>query len=126
MSKNVLSRNQKRALAALLEHRTITQAAEACGLTTKTLSRYMADPVFRSEMANRESELIDEAGRVLIGGQMAALQTLARLMKNAEAESTRRLAAANWMDLCLRWRELKNVEERITNLERVIYEQRPQ
>jgi hypothetical protein len=120
MSENVLSRNQRRALAALLEHRTITLAAAACGLTTKTLSRYIADPVFRSELAERESELIDEAGRVLVSGQMAALQTLANLMKNAKAESTRRMAAATWMDLCLRWRDLK-IEQRISDLEVTVY-----
>lgn len=117
MSENVLSRNQRRALAALLEHRTITRAAEACGLSTKTLSRYMADPIFRVELANRESALIDEAGRVLIGGQLMALQTLADLMKKARHEGTRRLAAATWMDLCLRWRELRNIEERLSKLE---------
>lgn len=121
MSENVgLNRNQRRALAALLEERTITQAAEACGLTTKTLSRYMADPVFRAELAERESELIDQAGRTLVAGQLAALQTLANLMKNAETETNRRLAAAAWMDLCLRWRDLK-IEQRISDLEVAVY-----
>jgi hypothetical protein len=120
MSKNVLSRNQRRALAALLEERTITRAAEVTGLTTKTLSRYMRDPVFKAELAEKESELIDDAGRTLISGQMMALQTLAELMKNAEAEATRRMAAATWMDLCLRWRDLK-IESRIAALEDKVY-----
>ena len=120
MSKIVLSRNQRRALAALLEHRTITAAAEATGLATKTLSRYMRDPVFKTELAAAESELIDDAGRTLISGQMMALQTLVDLMKNAEAEATRRLAAATWMDLCLRWRDLK-IDSRLANLERDYY-----
>jgi len=120
MSENVLSRNQRRALAALLESRTITQAAEMCGLTTKTLSRYMEDPIFRAELARHEAELIDEAGRILISGQKSALSTLAHLMQHAEAESTRRLAAGTWLDLCLRWRDLK-IEERISALEEVVY-----
>lgn len=105
---------------ALLEHRTLTQAAKACGLNVKTISRYMQDPQFRSELANRENELIDEAGRVLVSGQLTALQTLANLMKSAESESTRRLAAATWMDLCLRWRELK-IEQRLSALEEAVY-----
>lgn len=121
MSKNVLSRNQKRALAALLEHRTITAAAEACGLTTKTLSRYLDDPIFRAELSQAEAELIDEAGRTLIKGQPTALKTLYDLMTKAENESTRRLAAASWMDLCLRWRELGSIENRITELEKAVY-----
>ena len=120
MPSNVLSRNQRRAMAALLEHRTIINAAEAVGLNVKTLQRYLADPVFRAELAERESEMIDEAGRVLVSGQLAALQTLANLMKNGRAESTRRMAAATWMDLCLRWRDLK-IEQRISDLERDYY-----
>ena len=107
-------------MAALLEHRTITQAAEVSGLARKTLSRYLGDPVFRAELAERESELIDEAGRVLVSGQMQALQTLANLMKSGRSETTRRLAAATWMDLCLRWRDLK-IEQRISDLEVEIY-----
>ena len=80
----------------------------------------MADPVFRSELAERESELIDEAGRTLVSGQMAALQTLSNLMQNGRSESTRRMAATSWMDLCLRWRDLK-IEQRISDLEFEIY-----
>lgn len=120
MSENVLSRNQQRALTSLLEHRTITQAAEVCGLTTKTLSRYLSEPVFRAELAEKESELIDEAGRVLVSGQLGALSTLANLMKNGKSESTRRMAATSWMDLCLRWRDLK-IEQRISDLEVEVY-----
>ena len=120
MPSNVLSRNQRRAMAALLEHRTIINAAEAVGLNVKTLQRYLADPIFRAELAERESEMIDEAGRVLVSGQLMALQTLANLMKNGRAESTRRMAAATWMDLCLRWRDLK-IEQRISDLERDYY-----
>ena len=120
MSQNVLSRNQRRAMAALLEHRTITQAAEVSGLARKTLSRYLGDPVFRAELADQESNLIDEAGRVLVSGQMQALQTLANLMKSGRSETTRRLAAATWMDLCLRWRDLK-IEQRISDLEIATY-----
>jgi hypothetical protein len=123
MSGNVLSRNQRRALAALLDSRTIIQAAEACGLTTKTLSRYLADPVFRSKLAERESELIDQAGRTLVSGQLAALQTLYNLMQKGRSESTRRMAAATWMDLCLRWRDLK-IEQRISDLEVEVYGKR--
>ena len=104
MSQNVLSRNQKKALAALLEHRTINQAAEACGLARQTLSRYLRDPSFRSALDQAEAELIDEAGRTLIVGQPLALKTLYELMTRAENESTRRLAAKDWLDFELKWR----------------------
>jgi hypothetical protein len=120
MSRNVLSRNMKRALAALMSNRTITAAAAACGLSTKTLSRYLGDPDFRAELGKAEAVLIDEAGRTLIKGQPAALDVLFELMLDAENEGTRRLAAANWMDLTLRWREVNTIEQRITALEKAV------
>jgi hypothetical protein len=126
MSQNVLSRNQKRALAALLEFRTLAGAAGACGLATKTLSRYLDDPAFRAALAQAEGEMIDEAGRTLIKGQPNALKTLYDLMTGAENESTRRLAAVSWLDLCLRWRELGSIEQRITALEQEVKTWQPQ
>ena len=114
--KKSLSRNQRRALQALIEFSTITKAAAECGLSEKTLSRYMRDPVFGAELAAMEAVILDEASRLLVRGQLTALTTLLDLMKNSESESTRRLAAATWLDLNMKMREHKN-EARITALE---------
>lgn len=126
MSANVrkkkLSSNQRKALAALLENRTIAAAAEACGLNEKTLRRYLQDPFFKSELAQQESAIIDQVGRSLISGQLIALKTLFDIMTNGESESARRLAASTWMDFSLRWRELK-IEARLAALEAAVYGQ---
>ena len=124
MSENVgLNRNQKRAIAALLKHRTITAAAAAIGLNDRTIYRYLEDPVFKQALTQAESDLINEAGRRLISGQDAALDALQELISAAEKDSDRRLAAQAWLDFCLRWRELKNIESRLAVLEAVIYDQ---
>ncbi len=41
--------NREKALAALLESATITEAAQKCGLNEKTLRRYLADGEFQKE-----------------------------------------------------------------------------
>ena len=43
--------------------------------------------------------------------------------KKGRSETTKRLAAATRMDLCLRWRDLK-IEQRIADLEVEIYGQK--
>jgi len=118
--KKSLSRNQRKALDALLEHGTITKSAPVCGLSEKTLSRYLKDPLFRSELASKETVTQDETGRVFLRGQLTALSVLLDLMKNGESESTRRLAARDWLDMSLRWRET-NLDQRLSNLERDYY-----
>ena len=122
MSENVrISRNQRRALAALLSHKSIIDAAAACNLSDKTMQRYLGDPLFKQALAQTESDLIDQAGRRLLAGQDQALDTLDRMTIQAAKDSDRRLASVAWMDLVLKWRELRNVEQRLSDLEKAVY-----
>ena len=121
MSSNVrqnggMTTNKRKALAALLEHGTITKAAEVANLSPKTLQRYLSDDVFRSELATREAAMLDESARLLIRGQLTALNVLNDLMKNSKSESVQRMAAATWLDVTGKYRDMKN-EARITALE---------
>ena len=115
-----LTRNQSRALKAILEYPTITQAAEAIGLNRNTLSRYLQDPVFRSELRKSIQALTDGAGALLAGGQTKALATIYELMSKARSESNRRLAAQAWVDLHLKYQG-GDIEDRITALEATVY-----
>ena len=116
-----LNRNHRRAIVALLQHKTILAASESIGLNERTLRRYLEDPAFRQALTQAESDTIDEAGRRLLSGQDQALDALEDLITEAEKDSDRRLAAQAWLDFALRWRELKNIEERLTELERLTY-----
>jgi hypothetical protein len=118
-----LSRNQRRAIAALLQHRTITAAAAAIGLNEKTVRRYLENLDFQQALTQAESDTIDEAGRRLLSGQDQALDALEDLILGAEKESDRRLAAKDWLSFTLAFRELKNDETRLAVLEEVVYYQ---
>jgi hypothetical protein len=120
MSDNVtLTRNQKRALSALVVSRTITDAAAICGLTEKTLYRYMAKPEFGQALAAAERELIDKAARRLLAGQDAALDVLEDVMK-AFKDTDRRQAAQAWLDYTLKYKNL-DIEKRLSELEATVY-----
>lgn len=122
MSDNVsLSRNQKRAIVALLESRTIAEAAGKVALTERTLYRYLKDPTFQVALNGAETAAIHTAARRLIQGSNSALDVLAELMAGAESESVRRLAASDWIANTLRWAELATVAVRLAELEESVY-----
>ena len=116
LTKSFGTANQRRAMNALMEHGTITKAAEAARLNPKTLHRYLKDDLFSAELAIREAALLDEAARLLIRGQLTALTVLHDLMKNSKSESVKRLAAKDWLDISMQLRGHKN-EARISALE---------
>lgn len=115
-----LTRKQRRAIACLLMARTVADAATQAKVSSRTLYRWLLNPNFRQALTGLETETIDEAGRRLLAGQGLALDTLNTLMTNAQKENDKRLAAAAWLDFCLRWRELRNVEERLLALEEAV------
>ena len=60
---------------------------------------------------------MDAASRRLLAGQSQALDTLGDLMQGATSEQVRRQAARDWLDMWLKVRELRDLENRITELE---------
>lgn len=116
-----LTKNERRALAAILSNRTTIKAAESCGLSERTLRRYMARPWFRSAITEAETAMIDDTTRRLLAGQQRALDALEILIRGGKKESDQRLAGQAWLDFTLRYRELQNIEQRVSNLEAAIY-----
>ena len=119
--KDTLSRNQARALAALLEHRTVSKAAEIAGLSRKTIYKYLENENFRSELTKAESGLIGAAVTWLLAGQESALRTLEAIVTSGDV-TNRRLAAIAWLNFVIKYRELRNVEERLTALEERVFD----
>lgn len=121
-----LTPRQRRAIAALLQARNAAEAAGLAGIGKRTLYRWMLDPAFRAELTRAEAETIDAAGRRLLAGQDAALDVLSGMMADPNAtDANKRQAAQAWLDHTLRWRELRNVEERLTELEAAVYANKP-
>ena len=113
-----LSKNQARALRAILAHPTLTAAAAACGLATRTLYRYLSDPVFKAALRGRQDEVIAAAVAALAGLAGDAIRVLRDLLKDEGASpSTRARVALGILD---RWQSLTtfaDLEQRIAKLE---------
>ena len=117
-----LTHRQKKAALALLDHRTKSEAAAAAGVSPRTLYRWLGEPVFKAALAKAEGEAIGEATRDLVMLSKAAIGILEQVMNDQGNPPSVRLRAANSvMGHLVRLRELRNVEERLSNLEVAVY-----
>jgi hypothetical protein len=119
-TENSITAKQTKAIAALLTSRTIGEAAKSAGVAERTLYTWLKHADFRKALREAQSELLDNAARRLASGQTAALDTLERLIHSARHESTKLTACVQWLNLFLRFNEVKNIDERLTELERTV------
>lgn len=113
-----LSAKQAAVIAALLETRTVADAAEKTGTPTRTIYRWLLQDDFKAALQTAESGMIDEAVRRLLSMQQQALTALQVVMMARDTPPSARVAAARTvLDAMLKLRELRTVEERLTALE---------
>lgn len=116
-----LTSNKKRALTAIMENKTIAEAAKAARLSEKTIYRYMGDPIFRAALTAKEGEVIDGVNRRLISLLDGAISVMISVGSKDSPPGVRLRAAEAVRDTFYKMRELKNMEERLANLEAAVY-----
>jgi hypothetical protein len=109
-------------IAALLQGKTIAEAAEASGLSPRTVSRRLADPAFVRELQAARQRVLTRAVNVLLEGTVGAAVTLRFLATNAEQESIRLAAARSILDYAFKGIETVDLAEQV----RALQEQREQ
>lgn len=87
--------SKDRALAALLDSSTLTEAAEKAGISRKTLYNYIRnDPAFGLAYRTARDQMTLEQMEVLNGGTAKATRLLMDLMDDAEQPASIRMKAA--------------------------------
>lgn len=119
-TENVISVRKTKAITALLTERTTRDAAKTAGVNEKTLYTWLADKDFRAALRDAEKNILDGVTRRLSAGQMSALDTVQKLFQSARHESTRLRAAVAWVDLALKYRDMQDIDTRLTKLEEAI------
>ena len=104
-------------LSALAAGGPIEQAAQAAGVSVRTVYRRLADPGFRSRLGAARDELIVSAIGALATIAAEAITTLHSLLSCEEAR-VRLGAAKAILDHTLRLREALLLEQRVASLER--------
>ncbi len=95
MSQKKITRNQKRAIKALLQYPTIDQVAEAIGVNSRTIHRWLNEPGFRLALSQAEGEAIDQVARRLLVLGDKAIDAIEDVLDcpDQEGASNKRLAA---------------------------------
>jgi hypothetical protein len=114
-----LARKQEDAIAALLSHRNIEEAAHAAGIGTRTLLRWMKLPEFLDAYRKARREAVQQAVARLQQATGAASLTLLKLMTDPNMPGAVRLrAAACVFDYAIKGIEVEDIEVRVAALER--------
>lgn len=115
-----LTYKQRKAITALLNTRTEREAAEMVQITPRTLSRWMKDPIFQSELKKSGDELSSSIDSEILlrltRGQTAALNTLQDVMKRGNNSEKNRAAIA-WQAIYRDMKEITAFNDRLERLE---------
>ena len=79
-----LSRNQERAISALLVHPTMTQAADAAGIGEVTLWRWLRIPTFKEQYRLARREAVSQAVGQLQAACSAAVVALTDVFRDVK------------------------------------------
>jgi transposase-like protein len=113
-------RKKEQAIAALLSHRSIEEAARAAGIGVNTLLRWMKDPEFDKAYRKARRTAFGQGTARLQQASGVAVSTVLKIMLDQHAPASTKLRAA---DMVLthgaKAIEIEDVEARVSELERV-------
>mgnify|MGYP000586680698 CR=1 FL=1 len=113
-----LSRNQERAIAALLIHPTMLAAAAAAGVGEVTLWRWLQIPEFKEQYRLARREAVSQAVGHLQGACSVAVVALTDISQDVNCPASARVSAARTvLELALKGVELEDLAVRVEELE---------
>ena len=119
-------RKKEEAIAALLSHRSVEDAARAIDINANTLLRWLEIPEFRDAYRKARREAVHQAVARLQQATGAASLTLLKLMTDPNMPGAVRLRAAAYVfDYAIKGVEIDDIEARLAELERAADENKP-
>jgi len=112
-------RKMEDAIAALLSQRNVDEAARSAGIGTRTLLRWMKDPVFDAAFRAARRAAFGQTTARLQQGSSAAATILMKLMLDANTPASTRVRAAEIIVIqASKAIEIEDVEARVADLEK--------
>ena len=113
-----LSRNQERAIAALLIHPTMLAAAATAGVGEVTLWRWLQIPEFKEQYRLARREAVSQAVGHLQSACSVAVLALTDICQDVNSPASARVSAAKTvLELALKGVELEDLAVRVEELE---------
>jgi hypothetical protein len=109
----------QQAIAALLSHRSIEQAANEVGISANTLQRWMKEAEFQAELQKARRAAFSQAIGRLQDAAGAATSTLLRIMTDSNTSAATRLRAIEIvLEQGSKAASINDLDDRVTKLER--------
>ncbi len=110
--------NKQRALQALLTQPTKKAAAEAAGITPRTLQTYLADAEFQAEYKKAFGRLVNDATRQAQQALSPAISALRDIVEDDNENSSARIAAArSLLEYGLRLTEISDILAELSSVQ---------
>lgn len=117
-----MSPQKEKALAALLTHPTRKEAAQAAGITDRTMRGYLADKEFREAYRAAYKDVVEDASRQAQQALQQALQVFLNVMADPEETGATRVQAATKMvEFALRLTEQTDILTDLAELKKVVF-----
>lgn len=94
MARNTKAISNEEIIAALLQHGTVKEAAEAAGTTPRTIYDRMKDRAFRAEYMEAKNDIIRKAVYSINAKLSEAIEAVAAIMNDTDTNPAVRLQAA--------------------------------
>jgi hypothetical protein len=115
------TRKKEEAIAALLVHRNVEEAARAVGIGTQTLLRWLKIPEFVTEYRKARWEGVQQTIARMQQATGAAGTVVLKLMTDPNVPAAVRLRAAECVfDRAIKGIELEDIDARVSELERAM------
>ena len=118
-----LNSKQLRAIPILIGCDTVEGAARKAGISKNTIYTWMQQEEFSRAVSLARKKLLDKAMNKLMNTSMKAVITLEKLL-DADSESVRRAVANDVLGHVLKYQELREIEERLETVEKIVMERR--
>ena len=113
---------KEKALAALLTYPTRKEAAQAAGVTDRTMRGYMADTEFREAYRAAYKDMVEDASRQSQQALREALNVFREVMTNTEETgATRVQAAAKMVEYEMRLAEQTDILTDLAELKKAVF-----
>ena len=119
-------RKKEAAVAAVLSHRNLEEAARATGVVPNTLLRWMKEPEFDAAYREARRTAFGQAVARLQQGASAAATTLLKTMIEPSTPASVRVRAAECvLNHAMKAIEIEDIEARLSELERAAEASKP-
>ena len=116
-----LTPKQNKALAALLTAPSKAAAAQAAGISSRTLRTYLADSEFQAEYKKAFSSMVEDAVRQSQQSLAPALATLREIVEDSNENAQARISAArSILEYSLRLTEQNDILGKLEALEATV------